>query len=111
MDVHRVGWLPTDADSQRQRLVRRLAAHDSSMDILGLDVTREAETAQAGWILPWTGANKAAAVQDTLPTIADAKQLAKEGKPHHIEIQGAQYEGVTVAASCAGVKQTTARTH
>ena len=28
--------------------------------------------------------------------IADAEQLAKEGKPHLIEIQGAQYEGVTV---------------
>src|ERR1700759_982236 len=128
--------LPSDADGQRQQLVRRLAAHDSSMDILGLDVTWEAETAQAGWILPWTGADKAAAVQDTLPTmlqtatwhgqlyavpyntntqllwyrsdlvptppttwaemIADAEQLAKEGKPHYIEIQGAQYEGATV---------------
>jgi len=28
--------------------------------------------------------------------IADADQLAKEGKPHYIEIQGAQYEGATV---------------
>src|SRR4029450_6663675 len=28
--------------------------------------------------------------------IADAEQLAKEGKPHYIEIQGAQYEGATV---------------
>ena len=28
--------------------------------------------------------------------IADANQLAKEGKPHYIEIQGAQYEGGTV---------------
>ena len=128
--------LPTDADSQRQQIVRRLAAHDSSMDILGLDVTWEAETAQAGWILPWTGADKAAALKDTLPTmvqtatwngqlyavpyntntqllwyrsdlvpnppttwdqmISDAEQLAKEGKPHYIEIQGAQYEGATV---------------
>ena len=128
--------LPTDADGQRQQLVRRLAAHDSSMDILGLDVTWEAETAQAGWILPWTGADKAAAVNDTLPTMLQtatwrgqlyavpyntntqllwyrsdlvpnppttwdqminmAEQLAKEGKPHYIEIQGAQYEGATV---------------
>jgi trehalose/maltose transport system substrate-binding protein len=128
--------LPTDADGQRQQIVRRLAAHDSTMDILGLDVTWEAETAQAGWILPWTGADKAAAEQDTLPTmlqtatwhgqlyavpyntntqllwyrsdlvpnppttwdqmISDAEQLAKEGKPHYIEIQGAQYEGATV---------------
>src|SRR5580704_2166643 len=28
--------------------------------------------------------------------ISDAEQLAKEGKPHYIEIQGAQYEGSTV---------------
>jgi multiple sugar transport system substrate-binding protein len=28
--------------------------------------------------------------------IADAERLAKEGKPHYIEIQGAQYEGATV---------------
>ena len=28
--------------------------------------------------------------------IADAEQLAKQGKPHYIEIQGAQYEGTTV---------------
>src|SRR5690349_1857552 len=35
--------LPKAADDQRQQLVRRLAAHDSSLDILGLDVTWEAE--------------------------------------------------------------------
>ena len=28
--------------------------------------------------------------------IADATRLAKEGKPHYIEEQGAQYEGYTV---------------
>jgi multiple sugar transport system substrate-binding protein len=28
--------------------------------------------------------------------IADAEQLAKQGKPHYIEVQGAQYEGGTV---------------
>ena len=37
--------LPTSADGQRQQMVRRLAAHDSSLDILGLDVTWEAEFA------------------------------------------------------------------
>src|SRR4051812_32449630 len=31
--------LPNGADGQRQRMVRRLAAKDSAMDILGLDVT------------------------------------------------------------------------
>ncbi|MGN6176473.1 MAG: extracellular solute-binding protein, partial [Streptosporangiaceae bacterium] len=47
--------LPKAADDQRLQLARRLAAADSSMDILGLDVTWEAEFAEAGWILPWTG--------------------------------------------------------
>lgn len=128
--------LPTSADGQRQQLVRRLAAGDPSMDILGLDVTWEPEFAEAGWILPWTGANKRQAEAGTLkaplqtatwhgklvavpynsntqllwyrsdlvphpPTtwtqmINDSVKLAKEGKPHLIEIQGAQYEGVVV---------------
>jgi multiple sugar transport system substrate-binding protein len=128
--------LPQDSDGQRQQLVRRLAAHDTTIDIMGLDVTWESEFAQAGWILPWTGANKAKAENGTLQPaletgiwkgklyavpdnsntqllwyrsdlvphppatwaqmIADAEQLAKEGKPHYIEIQGAQYEGATV---------------
>ena len=117
-------------------MVRRLAAHDDTMDILGLDVTWEAEFAEAGFIVPWTGQYKAEAEAGTLkpaletaiwknklyavpdnsntqllwyrsdlvktpPTtwaqmIADAAQLAKEGKPHYIEEQGAQYEGLTV---------------
>jgi multiple sugar transport system substrate-binding protein len=128
--------LPAAAGNQRLEMVRRLAAHDGSLDILGLDVTWEAEFAQAGWIEPWTGAYKAQAENGTLkpaletalwkgklyavpdnsntqllwyrsdlvpnpPTtwaqmLADAAKLKKEGKPHLIEIQGAQYEGATV---------------
>ncbi|HEY7433025.1 MAG TPA: ABC transporter substrate-binding protein [Streptosporangiaceae bacterium] len=128
--------LPAAADDQRLQMVRRLAAADPSMDILGLDVTWEAEFAEAGWILPWTGQFKQQAEAGTLkvplqtatwkgklyavpynsntqllwyrsdlvknpPTtwdqmISDAEQLAKQGKPHLIEIQGAQYEGTTV---------------
>src|SRR5580704_524112 len=42
--------LPQGSDGQRQQMVRRLAAHDSTMDILGLDVTWPAEFAQAGFI-------------------------------------------------------------
>jgi multiple sugar transport system substrate-binding protein len=128
--------LPSAADGQRDQLVRRLAAHFSGVDIMGLDVTWESEFANAGWILPWTGADKAAATNGTLqgplntaivngklyavpynsntqllwyrsdlvPTppktwsemIADANKLAAQGKPHLIEIQGAQYEGAVV---------------
>ena len=128
--------LPAAADQQRLQMVRRLAAGDPSMDILGLDVTWEAEIAQAGWILPWTGKYRQQAEADTLKVpletatvngklyavpynsntqllwyrsdlvktpprtwdqmISQAEALAKQGKPHLIEIQGAQYEGVTV---------------
>ena len=128
--------LPTAADQQRLQMVRRLTAHDTQMDILGLDVTWEAEFAQAGWIRPWTGRYREAAIAGTLkgplqtatwrgkvvavpynsntqllwyrsdlvkkpPTtwaqmITDAEALAREGKPHYIEIQGAQYEGAVV---------------
>ncbi|MGP8000518.1 MAG: ABC transporter substrate-binding protein [Streptosporangiaceae bacterium] len=128
--------LPTGSDDQRLQLVRRLAAHDSTIDIMGLDVTWEPEFANAGWIVPWTGADKTQAEDGTLPAaldtaiwkgklvavpdnsntqllwydsalvktppktwaqmLADAAQLKKEGKPHYIEIQGAQYEGATV---------------
>ena len=58
--------LPTGADGQRQQLARRLAAHDTSLDILGLDVTWESEFATAGWIQPWTGTYKAQAEAGTL---------------------------------------------
>jgi multiple sugar transport system substrate-binding protein len=128
--------LQNAADQQRLQMARRLAAHDTTMDILGLDVTWEAEFATAGWIRPWTGTFKQQAIAGTLkgplqtaiwrgklvavpynsntqllwyrsdlvkkpPTtwaqmFADAQALAKQGKPHLIEIQGAQYEGVVV---------------
>ncbi len=128
--------LPAAADQQRLQMVRRLAAADSTMDILGLDVTWEAEFAQAGWILPWTGTYYQQATRGTLKVpletatwqgklyavpynsntqllwyrsdlvktpprtwtqmINDAIALEKAGKPHLIEIQGAQYEGITV---------------
>jgi multiple sugar transport system substrate-binding protein len=131
-----VNTLPADADGQRQQLVRRLSAHDSSIDIIGMDVIWTAEFAQAGWIKPWTGARAAQVTQGTLPVpiktatykgrlwgapansntqllwyrkdlvktppktwaqmLAMANTLAKQGKPHLIEVQGRQYEGLTV---------------
>ncbi|HEY2303990.1 MAG TPA: hypothetical protein VGH66_18975, partial [Acidimicrobiales bacterium] len=61
--------LPTAADGQRQQLVLRMAAHDKTIDIMALDVTWEAEFSEAGWIVPWTGANKAAVINGTLPSM------------------------------------------
>ncbi|MEE1928216.1 ABC transporter substrate-binding protein [Streptomyces sp. TRM 70351] len=59
--------LPRDADGQREQMVRRLAAEDSGLDVLGLDVTWIPEFAEAGWIEEWTGENRERATEDVLP--------------------------------------------
>jgi multiple sugar transport system substrate-binding protein len=45
--------LPNNADEQREQLVRRLAARDSDIDLMSMDVIWTAEFGEAGWILPW----------------------------------------------------------
>lgn len=131
-----INFLSTSSDQQRVSLVRRLAANDSSIDILAMDVDWTTEFATAKWIRPvpaefaaqirsqdLAGPVRTATVNGQLwgfpinsntqllwyrkdlvphpPTtwsqmIADAIELAREGKPHYIEAQGAQYEGLTV---------------
>jgi multiple sugar transport system substrate-binding protein len=48
-------FLPADADGQREQLVRRLGAEDSTIDIIGMDVIWTGEFANAGWIEEWEG--------------------------------------------------------
>jgi multiple sugar transport system substrate-binding protein len=45
--------LGNDPNTQRQSLVRRLAAEDSSIDIMSMDVIWTAEFAEAGWVKAW----------------------------------------------------------
>jgi multiple sugar transport system substrate-binding protein len=125
--------LSANADQQRQSLVRRLAAKDSSIDIMGMDVVWTSEFAGANWLREWP-ANLAAQLRSG--TLAGPMQTAMyKGKVYaapansntqllwyrkdlvrtppktwdeliaaasrikqapYIEIQGAQYEGVTV---------------
>ena len=59
--------LPTDANQQRELVARRLAAKDSDIDIVGMDVIWTAEFAEAGWIRPWGGARRAAVTEGVLP--------------------------------------------
>ena len=132
----KISFLSTSSDQQRVSLVRRLAANDSAIDILAMDVDWTAEFATAKWLKPVpaslaaqiksedlagpvqtaTWQNRLWAIpinsntellwyrKDLVPTapktwtqmISEADQLAKEGKPHYIEEQGAQYEGLTV---------------
>lgn len=67
----RLNYLPAAADGQRQQMVRRLAAEDSSLDILGLDVTWTAEFAEAGWIAPWAEAEASKVREGTLEAMLE----------------------------------------
>lgn len=58
--------LPTDANQQRELIVRRLAAEDETVDLVGMDVIWTAEFAEAGWILPWEGARRSQATDGKL---------------------------------------------
>jgi len=58
--------LPTDANQQRELVVRRLAAEDDTVDLLNMDVPWTAEFAEAGWIVPWTGERRRTAERGRL---------------------------------------------
>ncbi len=58
--------LPTDANQQRELIVRRLAAEDSTVDLVGMDVIWTAEFAEAEWIVPWEGNLEGAATDGKL---------------------------------------------
>jgi multiple sugar transport system substrate-binding protein len=64
--------LPADADQQREQLVRRLAAGDDDIDLVGMDVIWTAEFAGAGWILPWPDAPAERARADRLASAIDS---------------------------------------
>ncbi|WP_328444878.1 MULTISPECIES: ABC transporter substrate-binding protein [unclassified Amycolatopsis] len=58
--------LQRGSDDQRLQMARRLAAGDTAMDVLGLDVTWVSEFAEAGWVDEWKDQNKAAASEGVL---------------------------------------------
>jgi ABC-type glycerol-3-phosphate transport system substrate-binding protein len=58
--------LPRDAAGQREQIVRRLAARDRGLDVIGMDVTWTPELAEAGWIRQWPAAYAAQVRQGTL---------------------------------------------
>jgi trehalose/maltose transport system substrate-binding protein len=64
--------LPSDADQQREQLVRRLAARDDAIDLIGMDVIWTPEFARAGWILPWTGSAAALAAERRIGATLDS---------------------------------------
>ena len=73
-----VQLLPSDATQQREQLVRRLAAKDSTIDIVGMDVIWTAEFANAGWISQWPAALDKQVTQSVFPSVV--KTASFEGK-------------------------------
>ena len=68
-------YLPSDADQQREQLVRRLGAEDSSIDIIGMDVIWTGEFANAGWIEEWTGEDEKAVTEGVFPSVAETARF------------------------------------
>jgi multiple sugar transport system substrate-binding protein len=64
-------FLPTDASQQREQLVRRLGAEDSSIDIVGMDVIWTGEFANAGWVEAWKGAEAKAVTEKVFPNVIE----------------------------------------
>jgi trehalose/maltose transport system substrate-binding protein len=71
-------FLPTEASQQREQLVRRLGADDSSIDIIGMDVIWTGEFANAGWVEEWTGPLKREATEKVFPGVIETASF--EGK-------------------------------
>jgi multiple sugar transport system substrate-binding protein len=63
----RIETLPSNATQQREQLVRRLAAGDSSIDVVSLDVVYTAEFANAGFLRPYTADEAARLTNGMLP--------------------------------------------
>jgi multiple sugar transport system substrate-binding protein len=63
----RIETLPNNATQQREQLVRRLAARDSSIDVISIDVVYTAEFANAGFLRPYTPEEAARLTTGMLP--------------------------------------------
>ncbi|HWM54751.1 MAG TPA: extracellular solute-binding protein, partial [Solirubrobacterales bacterium] len=66
-----VEFLPTDASQQREQLVRRLGAEDSSIDIVGMDVIWTGEFANAGWVEQWKGPLAKQVTEQVFPNVVE----------------------------------------
>jgi multiple sugar transport system substrate-binding protein len=71
-------YLPADADSQREQLVRRLGAEDESIDLLGMDVIWTGEFANAGWIQQFPDDVAQKVTQGVFPSVVKTAEF--EGK-------------------------------
>ena len=101
-----ISTLPTSADDQRTELIRRLAAKDSSIDLMSLDPPFVPEAANAGYLTSFTGALAQQLTQGDLA--APIKSATYDGKlvavPHWSNTQILWYR--KSVAQAAGVDPT-----
>ncbi|HYG97147.1 MAG TPA: ABC transporter substrate-binding protein [Solirubrobacterales bacterium] len=71
-------FLPTDATQQREQLVRRLGAEDSSIDIVGMDVIWTGEFANAGWVEEWQGPLKKQVTENVFSNVIETASFEKK---------------------------------
>jgi multiple sugar transport system substrate-binding protein len=71
-------FLPTDASQQREQLVRRLGAEDSSIDIVGMDVIWTGEFANAGWVEEWNGPLKEQVTEQVFPNVIETASFERK---------------------------------
>ena len=70
--------LPASSSDAREQLVRRLAAKDSTVDIIGMDVIWTAEFANAGWIKEWPSQLEQQVTKNVFPSVI--KTASFDGK-------------------------------
>ena len=71
-------FLPAEADAQREQLVRRLGAEDTSIDIIGMDVIWTAEFANAGWLRPWDGQLASQVTENVFDSVVESASFEGE---------------------------------
>lgn len=102
----RIESLPSTATAQREQMVRRLAAGDSSIDLVSMDVVFTAEFANAGFLRPYTAEETSRLTAGMLPAPLETGMWEDTlyGAPYKSNTQLLWYRKSAVAA--AGVDPT-----
>jgi multiple sugar transport system substrate-binding protein len=99
----RIESLPSTATAQREQMVRRLAAGDSSIDLVSMDVVFTAEFANAGFLRPYTAEETDRLTAGMLPAPVETGMWEDKlfGAPYKSNAQLLWYR--KSAAAAAGV--------
>ena len=77
-------YLPSSADQQREQLVRRLAAEDDTIDLIGMDIVWTGEFANAGWLAPVPDSRVAQLTHNVFESVLDTAEV--DGRLYNVPI-------------------------